>query len=273
MKKFAAIYALLPTLLMWSGISWALPTESRVPGGVALIDLPASQTPPEIDYLGNRVMVVPSETGTGWTAVVGIPLSAKTSETQKLTVNGKPMSFGISGKDYPEQRLKIKQRKYVEPDPKQVERWRRESAEQKSAYKQWSEPKDAVTRLAMPAQGPYSSAFGLKRFYNDQPRSPHSGLDIAAPDGAPITAAAPGVVTAKGHYFFNGNTIIVDHGHGLSTMYCHMSEISVELGQKLETGDLIGLVGKTGRVTGPHLHWGVSLNNTRVDPLLFVQQN
>lgn len=265
--------ALITVLTLWSTLSWALPQESRVPGGVALINLPASAKAPQVDYLGNRVMVVPASQGEGWVAVVGIPLSADVSEQQKLNVDGKPISFGIGDKAYPEQRLQIKEKKYVEPDPKQVERWRRESAEQKAAYKTWSEPTTPVTRLEMPAQGPYSSAFGLKRFYNDQPRSPHSGLDIAAPDRSVITAAAPGVVTAKGEYFFNGNTIIVDHGFGLSTMYCHMSEISVELGQRIETGDQIGLVGKTGRVTGPHLHWGVSLNNTRVDPLLFVQQN
>ena len=265
--------SLLSILTLWSTLSFALPQESRVPGGIALIDLPASTSAPKVEYQGTRVMVVPTEGDSGWVAVVGIPLSAKPEEQQKLSINGKPMSFGISDKAYPEQRLKIKERKYVEPDPKQVARWRKESTEQKAAYKAWSEPETAVTTLAIPAEGPYSSAFGLKRFYNDQPRSPHSGLDIAAPDGSVIIAAAPGVVTAKGDYFFNGNTIIVDHGYGLSTMYCHMSEISVELGQKLETGDQIGLVGKTGRVTGPHLHWGVSLNNTRVDPLLFVQQN
>lgn len=265
--------SLLTSLLLWSALSWALPQESRVPGGIALIQLPASDKAPVVEYMGSRVMVVANTDKPGWTAVVGIPLTAKVTEPQELSLNGKPIRFGIDDKAYPEQRLKIKEKKYVEPDPKQVERWKRESKEQKAAYKTWSEPAAPVTRLAMPAEGPYSSAFGLKRFYNDQPRSPHSGLDIAAPEGAPITAAAAGVVTAKGHYFFNGNTIIVDHGFGLSTMYCHMSEISVELGQSVNPGDLIGRVGKTGRVTGPHLHWGVSLNDTRVDPLLFVQQN
>lgn len=265
--------SLLIPMLFWSAISWALPQESRVPGGVALVDLPASEQPPVVEYQGSRVMTVPKSDGSGWTAVVGIPLSAKVNERQELRIAGSTIGFEIGDKAYPEQRLQIKEKKYVEPDPKQVERWRRESTEQKAAYKLWSEPELPVTRLAMPAQGPYSSAFGLKRFYNDQPRAPHSGLDIAAPEGAPIIASAAGVVTAKGDYFFNGNTVIVDHGYGLSTMYCHMSEIKVEIGQQVDTGDLIGLVGKTGRVTGPHLHWGVSLNNTRVDPLLFVQQN
>ena len=167
--------------------------------------------------------------------------------------------------------MKIKQRKYVEPDPKQVARWKRESIEQKSAYKLFTKTEEPILTLAMPAEGPYSSAFGLKRFFNDQPRAPHSGLDIAAPDKSPIKAAAKGTVTAVGDYFFNGNTVIIDHGHGLSTMYCHMSQIDVKVGDQIELGQQIGLVGATGRVTGPHLHWGVSLNNQRVDPLLFVQ--
>ncbi len=143
---------------------------------------------------------------------------------------------------------------------------------QTSAYKLFTKNEDPILTLAMPAEGPYSSAFGLKRFFNDQPRAPHSGLDIAAPDRSPIKAAAKGKVTAVGDYFFNGNTVIIDHGHGLSTMYCHMSKIDVKVGDQVDLGQQIGLVGATGRVTGPHLHWGVSLNNQRVDPLLFVQQ-
>ena len=256
-------------------LSWALPTESRVPGGVALIDLnlPVTETRPDASFGGRPVMVVANENNQNWTAVVGIPLSAKPSEQQALRVNGKQINFGLDGKAYPEQRLKIAERKYVEPDPEQVARWRRESAEQKAAYRLFTEVDSPVVSLLQPVEGPYSSAFGLKRFYNDQPRSPHSGLDIAAPAGTPISAAAPGTVTAVGEYFFNGNTVIVDHGFGLSTMYCHMSEISVALGQQVTPETQIGLVGATGRVTGPHLHWGVSLNNVRVDPLLFVQQN
>lgn len=263
-------HSLLAVLAIWSSLTYALPQEARVPGGIALIELPETQTAPQADYLGNPVMVV--ESTTGWVAVVGIPLSAKPDQQQNLIVDGKTLTFGISDKAYPEQRLKIKERKYVEPDPDQVARWRRESAEQKAAYTLWTRPNNPVTALNIPVPGPYSSAFGLKRFYNDQPRSPHSGLDIAAPEGTPINVAASGTVTAVGDYFFNGKTVIVDHGLGLSTMYCHMSEIDVEVGQKIEVGETIGLVGKTGRVTGPHLHWGVSLNNTRVDPLLFVEE-
>ncbi len=262
-------------LIAISPLSNALPTESRVPGGIALIELdtPVSQSAPVASYHGQRVMVIPDSDNRNWMAVVGIPLSAKPTETQSLKVGEHSLSFGIEDKAYPEQRLKIAQRKYVEPDPEQVARWRRESAEQKAAYKLFTQADESIPVLKLPVQGPYSSAFGLKRFYNDQPRSPHSGLDIAAPDKSPINASATGTVTAVGEYFFNGNTVIVDHGNGLSTMYCHMSRIDVALGDQVNTDTQIGLVGATGRATGPHLHWGVSLNNTRVDPLLFVQQN
>ena len=261
----------LALTLSYSINTLALPSESRVPGGIAIIELDkvTSTQAPEATFNGQRVMVT-QESGK-WLAIVGIPLKAKIDEALTVKAAGKSYSFNISDNDYPEQRLTGIPSKYVEPDPKQVARWREESKVQNAAYKTWSESNTPVLELAMPAQGPYSSAFGLKRFFNDQPRAPHSGLDIAAPDKSPIKVAAAGKVTAVGEYFFNGNTVIVDHGHGLSTMYCHMSRIDVKVGDQLELGEQIGLVGKTGRVTGPHLHWGVSLNNTRVDPLLFVK--
>jgi murein DD-endopeptidase MepM/ murein hydrolase activator NlpD len=266
------LFLITLSLALFSLAAKALPTESRVPGGVAIVDLglPSSEPAPEVTYDGYRVMVVDKEGQ--WTAVAGISLKATVGKAQELKFNGRTLSFQLDDKAYPEQRLKIKQRKYVEPDPKQVARWKKESVEQKSAYKLFTDSEEPILSLAMPAEGPYSSAFGLKRFFNDQPRAPHSGLDIAAPDRSPIKAAAKGRVTAVGDYFFNGNTVIIDHGHGLSTMYCHMSQIDVKVGDQIELGQQIGLVGATGRVTGPHLHWGVSLNNQRVDPLLFVQQ-
>jgi murein DD-endopeptidase MepM/ murein hydrolase activator NlpD len=124
--------------------------------------------------------------------------------------------------------------------------------------------------MALPVTAPVSSPFGLRRFFNEQPRKPHSGLDLAAAEGTPISAPASGKITDTGDFFFNGNTVFIDHGQGLVTMYCHLSKIDVEPGQTVNTGDIIGAVGKTGRVTGAHLHWSVSLNNTRIDPTLFL---
>ena len=114
------------------------------------------------------------------------------------------------------------------------------------------------------------AVFGLRRFFNGEERNPHSGLDFAAPSGAQIKAPAAGKVILIGDYFFNGKTVFVDHGQGLISMFCHLSAIDVKMGDELARGGDIGKVGATGRATGPHLHWNVSLNNVRVDPAIFI---
>ena len=158
----------------------------------------------------------------------------------------------------------------VDPTAEDLKRIAREQTLSNQAFTTWSEVLADDLRFDLPARGRFSSAFGLRRFFNSQARQPHSGLDIAAPEGTPITAPAAGTVIDTGNYFFNGNTVFIDHGQGLISMYNHLSRIGVKKGVHVTRGQRIGAVGKTGRVTGAHLHWTLSLNNARVDPLLFL---
>lgn len=254
-----SLFALLAAL---PGTVAALPEHSPVPGGVAVLPVDSRQV-----TFDERPVMVLEEQGQLY-AIVGLRLGVSPGE-KRLKVAGRDVTFTVMPKQYDEQRLAIKDKRKVNPPPQDMERIRRERKEMDAAFETFTRG-TAHTAFLLPAQGPVSSPFGLRRFLNDQPRNPHSGLDIAAPEGTPIVATAQGVVVALGDYFFNGKTALLDHGQGLITMYCHMSKINVRLGDKLAAGDLIGLVGQTGRVTGPHLHWGVSLNNARVDPGLFL---
>ncbi|GJM05527.1 MAG: peptidase M23 [marine bacterium B5-7] len=247
-----------------------LPNESTVPGGIAIISIHTLEKP-EAYFHGQRVMVLGSSDN--WKAIVGIPLT-KTAGTQSLTVkNGGIASnykFEIHNKEYETQYLTIKNKRKVNPNKQDMSRIVTETEIISKAKSYWRDNENISLQFIKPTKGPYSSPFGLKRFFNKQARKPHSGLDIAAPKGTPIVAPADGVVLNTGDYFFNGNTVFIDHGQGLITMYCHMNHIDIKEGARVKTGDIIGKVGLTGRVTGAHLHWSVILNNTTVDPLLFL---
>jgi murein DD-endopeptidase MepM/ murein hydrolase activator NlpD len=170
---------------------------------------------------------------------------------------------------YAEQRLTVARGK-VDLSKKDIDRYERERAHLAEVAASLSDTVPASLRLRQPTPGTRSSSFGLRRIFNGQSRDPHSGMDIAAPVGSPVIAAAAGRVIDTGDYFFNGKTVWLDHGGGLLTMYCHLSAIDVKPGDALEGGDVLGAVGATGRVTGAHLHWSVSLNRVMVDPALFV---
>ena len=146
----------------------------------------------------------------------------------------------------------------------------RERAHQDQVMAAFSEPWPADLRMAAPVPGPRSSSFGLRRVFNGKPRNPHSGMDIAAPTGTPITAPLAARVIDTGDYFFNGHTVWLDHGGGLLSMMCHLSRTDVRVGDVLSPGQALGQVGATGRVTGPHLHWSILLNRASVDPALFL---
>jgi murein DD-endopeptidase MepM/ murein hydrolase activator NlpD len=247
------------------------PQHRSVPGGVAVLDLGASSELPRVSFGGVPVLVVGDVAR--WTAVVGIGLDAKPG-TRYVTVRRAGAAdvqqpFAIDPAHYAEQRLTVPQGK-VELSKHDLERYERERAHLMQVIATRSDTIPASLRLRQPTAGPRSSSFGMRRIFNGQPRAPHSGMDIAAASGSPVIASADGRVIDRGNYFFNGNTIWLDHGGGLLTMYCHLSAINVKQGDVVKTGDVIGAVGATGRVTGPHLHWSVSLNRAMVDPALFL---
>lgn len=215
------------------------------------------------------------ENGHEWHAVVGIPLHIKPGP-HKLQINPRKgatrqISFTVQAKEYKTQYITIKNKRQVNPSKSDLKRIAREKKKIVAALRHWSHRDEVQTRFILPVVGRLSSPFGLRRFFNKQPRKPHSGIDIAAPRGTPLKAPANAEVISTGKYFFNGNTVFLDHGQGLVTMYCHMDRIGVKPGQKITQGEIFGAIGMTGRVTGPHVHWSVSLNDARVDPNLFFR--
>ncbi len=277
MKFLTKLAVVAATTALFSAQLFALPQHNPVPGGIAVIPVPLSTSTALFE--NRQVMLLSSQKGKY--AVVGISLKTRpgdyplelTHKTASDTDEHQSMlSFQVGAKEYRVQRLTIENKRKVNPYKEDMDRIIRERNEMNKAFKSFENLAQPAVDFVLPAEGPISSPFGLKRILNDQPRNPHSGLDIAAPTGTPIHAPATGRVTAVGNYFFNGNTVLLDHGQGLISMYCHMSETTVAVGDALSPGDLIGKVGKTGRVTGPHLHWSVSLNNARVDPNLFISE-
>ena len=209
-----------------------------------------------------------------WTAIVGIPLSATLGENHvnvQTDKGSRALDYQVRNKKYTEQHLKVNP-KTVDLSPEDNARYERERAHQQKVMATFSEPypQPADLHMQVPVPGRRSSSFGLRRVFNGQSRNPHSGMDIAAPTGTPVAAPLPGRVIDVGDYFFNGGTVWLDHGGGLLTMYCHLSQVDCKVGDVLKTGDRFCKVGATGRVTGPHLHWGVMLNRTMVDPALFI---
>lgn len=254
----------------------SLPRENPVPGGIVFVPVAAETEPvPEVHYDNQRVLVLPH--AGKWQAVVGLPLSLRPG-TQVLQVNGRDgqrreLSFAVQPKQYAEQYLTLKDRRMVEPSAEDLARIARETEVIQRVFTTWTDLSMKSLQFSLPARGHISSVFGLRRFFNNEPRQPHSGIDIAGPVGTPVTAPLAGTVANTGDYFFNGKTVFIDHGQGLISMFNHLSRITVAPGMRVDRGEKIGEIGMTGRVTGPHLHWTVSLNNSRVDPALFLPEN
>lgn len=251
-----------------------MPEQALVPGGIALLKLPDYKQDAKVFFNNKRIAVFPYQDT--WVAMAGIDLTTKPGDYEfsiraadGLSLNSK---VTIRYKKYDEQHLTIKDKRKVNPNEKDNQRIAAESKRKTKARKQYTEIQPTVDFI-WPVTGRISSIFGLRRFFNEQERQPHSGLDIAADEGTPVKAVADGTVIDTSDFFFSGNMIYIDHGQGIISLYAHLSKISVKPGDTIKQGEIIGNVGHTGRVTGPHLHFAVYANQTLIDPAFMLPRS
>jgi murein DD-endopeptidase MepM/ murein hydrolase activator NlpD len=265
-RHLLLVFSLFATL-------FARPESRPVPGGVVVLEAPAASLGDEVRFAGHRGLLF--KEGKRRYALAPVPLSAEPGlYTLRIVHQGKTLlkrSVTIEKAAYAEQRLTIKNRRKVTPDPDDLRRIRAEAPRKRKAKAYRSTGWPDVS-MVWPAEGPVSSTFGLRRFLNGKPRSPHRGIDIAAPAGAPVRAAADGVVVEAGNFFFSGNLVFIEHGQGLTTLYAHLKRFTVRPGERVRKGQVVGYVGSTGRVTGPHLHFSTLVNGVYVDPSIFLSQ-
>jgi murein DD-endopeptidase MepM/ murein hydrolase activator NlpD len=258
-------------LLLAMTTAMAVPAHSPWPGGIAVLRLYGDARPLVLADAKPALLMRDRQ---GWTAIIGIALEQDAPGTLRVSVSAPGMAdydviIDVRKNHYDEQRLDV-DRKYVEPSAEQLERIVAERKIIDQALANVRGVDVTAVQMTAPVGGRRSSSFGLRRFFNDQPRSPHKGMDIAAVAGTPVVAPLSGMVTERGDFYFNGNTVIIDHGQGLISLYCHLSEILAEPGQDIPAGTVLGKVGATGRVTGAHLHFATYMNGTAVDPALFL---
>src|SRR5262245_1033444 len=212
-----------------------------------------------------------------WTTIVGLDLDAKAGEHKAAVlftmedgrVDRREAIIKVVAKKYPTTQLKVED-KYVELNKADLERANQESKETEGIYATTTNEMLFDQPFTVPIPGGTGTNFGHRRVFNGQPRAPHAGADLRATTGTPIHATNRGRVVLAKDLFFTGNTVILDHGLGIYSLYAHLSRIDVRLGDTLDNGEVLGLAGATGRVTGPHLHWGLRVQGARVDPFTLV---
>ena len=179
-------------------------------------------------------------------------------------------TVAVAGRRYEEQRIDGLPPAMVTPDEETLARIRADAARVRAARAHDTDALDFRAGFAWPALGPISGVYGSRRILNGEPRRPHFGVDVAAAEGAPVRAAAAGFVRLADALYYSGNTVIIDHGFGLTTTYLHLRESAVAPGQRVARGDIIGAVGATGRASGVHLDWRLNWFDVRLDPALVV---
>lgn len=212
-----------------------------------------------------------------WTTLLGIDLDTKpgkrTTEALLTMDDGRvvrrKLTIDVLARKFPTTELKV-ERKFVQLSKADQERARRESKEVGAIYRRITADLVADEAYTVPIPGGTGRNFGERRIFNGQPRSPHSGADLRAKTGTPVHATNRGRVALAKSLFFSGNTVVLDHGLGVYSVYAHLSRLDVEKGDIVDNGEIVGLVGATGRVTGPHLHWAIRAQAARIDPFTLV---
>lgn len=275
-----AMLGLASYVVLLAGQSAAISVTARAiqPGEVVRIDvtglLPSDEG--RVRVFGRSFPLFPHQPQ-GHVALVGIDLDVKagsyTAAVEAVTADGHIRTLGtrtlaVRPKSFPTRRLTVEPR-FVEPPPAEAARI---AAESKRLNDLWDTrtPASWTAGFIAPVPDPANSAFGSRSVFNGQARSPHGGADFSSPTGRPIVSPAGGRIALVGDLYFTGQTVVVDHGMGLLSLFAHLSSFDVTEGQRVRRGDAIGRVGATGRVTGPHLHWTVRLAGTRVDPLSLI---
>ncbi len=255
-------------------------TPRAIPlGGLALLEVipGAGNTLRRISFLGKEIPFFPTGGHGKFEAILGVGLAVKPGR-HVLTIQWdspqRPciITFPVKVKyrKFPEERLKVAQ-KMVEFPPRILKRVRQDQYAVRQVCKTVTRKRYWRSAFVWPVNSKILSPFGLRRIFNGQPRSPHSGIDLRAPSGTPVRSANSGRVVLVRNCYLSGWTVVVDHGYGLYALYAHLSKVRVARGDMVSRGEILGLSGKTGRATGAHLHWGVSLLGTRLDPVLFMR--
>jgi murein DD-endopeptidase MepM/ murein hydrolase activator NlpD len=217
----------------------------------------STHAPGETIWVGWGVIPLEAKPGDA-----GYALSATRDGGASLSISGR---LPVEAKSFPEQRLGVAS-KYVNPPKAAAERIAREQATLGTVYARRTPLPPAGEPFVRPVPGEPTSEFGTRRIFNGEPRSPHPGLDLRAKTGTPVLAAGPGTIVLAADLYYSGGTVIVDHGGGLFTIYAHLSKIEAKDGATVRAGERVGLSGATGRVTGPHLHWGARVGSAIFDP-------
>ena len=272
MKKinFLFLLIILPSCIsnIDSFTNCSFPKHSPFPGGIINLEIFNLTFPKP-----NKDQLLCQESLNSWRIIQPIPLSYNKNNLKLYIDEENFKEFKIINKVYRVSKIQINQQKFIHPSKKDNERAAMELALMNKAFTSYSN-KRFFSDLSMqwPVEGIISSEFGVRRFINGNQRNPHLGTDIFADIGTKIVAPLEGKVILVGNFFYRGNVIFIDHGNGLISSYSHLSEILVKKGDFITKNELIGKVGKSGRVTGPHLHWQVTLKGIHIDPEIFLRK-